>query len=86
MIAEIKTRLFIALLQVDEYQYPEFYRKTARVKGSNTTTSKPFQVAIVEDIMAVDKEGEKKLRMHLPRSRLSYITTQLFFCPRQEGP
>ncbi len=48
--------------EVDEERYPEFYRKTARVKGSNESLPKPFAIGIVEEINA-PREGKGNIRL-----------------------
>ncbi len=35
---------------MDEEKYPEFYRKTERVKGSNENIGKPFGVGIISEV------------------------------------
>lgn len=44
---------------VDENVYPEFYRKSENIKGSNNTTPQPFIVGIVENIENSSKNGIK---------------------------
>ncbi len=39
--------------EVDEEKYPEFYRKTVRVKGSNETISKPFGIGIITQVREI---------------------------------
>eukprot|EP00095_Tigriopus_kingsejongensis_P000286 maker-scaffold253_size237113-snap-gene-1.26 protein:Tk00286 transcript:maker-scaffold253_size237113-snap-gene-1.26-mRNA-1 annotation:"dna cytosine-5-methyltransferase 1" len=47
----------------DATKYPEYYRVTGHVKGSNVNTPKPFQIGIVQEILAHDQEGMKKVKV-----------------------
>lgn len=42
--------LILYNLQIDEDTYPELYRKTEYVKGSNDTCPEPFRIACIEEI------------------------------------
>ncbi len=50
---------------MDEEKYPEFFRKTERVKGSNEALSKPFGIGIVVQIMSQGREGRKNLKLRV---------------------
>nr|ALB00263.1 DNA (cytosine-5)-methyltransferase [Tigriopus japonicus] len=52
---------------LDEVKYPEYYRKTGYVKGSNVNTPKPFNIGIVQEISAQDHEGLKKVKVVVRR-------------------
>ncbi|TRY63131.1 hypothetical protein TCAL_04277 [Tigriopus californicus] len=52
---------------LDETKYPEYYRKTGHVKGSNVNTPRPFNVGIIEEISSQDHEGLKKVKVLVRR-------------------
>ncbi len=51
--------------EVDEEKYPEFYRKTDRVKGSNQALPKPFGIGIIVQVSAQDREGGSHNRIRV---------------------
>ena len=54
----------VNLNDVDETTYPEYYRKTKYVKGSNEKTPNPFDIAIIQEIFSPKNNKEKvKLRV-----------------------
>ena len=48
---------------VDQLKYPEYYRKSAYIRGSNEKTAKPFSIGIITEVTSADKEGKKKLKI-----------------------
>ena len=50
---------FAHCLQVDEDMYPEAYRKTEYVKGSNETCPEPFRIARIEQILCKKSANSK---------------------------
>jgi hypothetical protein len=53
------------LTKIDEDKYPELYRKKNKIKGSNEYTSKPFQIGLLEDITASDREGKIAVKLSI---------------------
>ena len=49
--------------EVDEDRYPEFYRKTTTIRGSNECTAKPFGIGIIEEIFSPERRGKKKVTL-----------------------
>lgn len=47
---------------VDQLKYPEYYRKSSYIRGSNEKTAKPFSIGIITEITSADQEGKKKLK------------------------
>ena len=79
----------VNLNDVDETTYPEYYRKTKYVKGSNEKTPNPFDIAIIQEIFSPKNNKEKvKLRvrtLYRPyQVRINQQTptlfTELLFC------